>query len=102
MQWVGNSWVPDGVCPVCFQPECEGSSDGARPAAGALPSRLEPGEREYRGYDEWAVHPEEARVVLHRGYATVHGKQAAVSFIHNEAYVTQLRVRGSGEAPAAL
>lgn len=93
----------DGLCPVCYQPECPGSTGGSRPSPGCLPSRLQPGEREYRGYDEWVLHPDEARFVLHRGWAVVNGKRTTeVRFIHNEAYVTQLRVRGSGEPAVAL
>lgn len=60
-----------------------------------MPSRLDPGGREYRGYEEWAVHPEEAVVVLHRGYALVDGERCHVELIHNEAHVTQIRVWGS-------
>ena len=76
-------------CPCC---------DGSRPEPGPAASRLNPGEREYRGYEEWAVHPDEACFVLHRGYALVDGRRAEVQFIHNEAYVTQLRVYGSDVA----
>ena len=36
--------------------------------------------------------------MLHRGYALVDGQPAEVQFIHNEAYVTQLRVYGSDVA----
>ena len=60
-----------------------------------MPSRLKPGEREYRGYCEWVVHPEEAAFILHRGYAVVNGQKCSAWFIHNEQYVTQLRVENS-------
>jgi hypothetical protein len=74
------------MCEACRQP---------RPGPGSHPSRLGVGEREYRGYEEWAVHPDEAHLVLERGYAIVDGQRADVLFIHNEAYVTQIRVYGS-------
>ena len=83
------------VCPICYQPECADSVSGIRPQPGTHASRLEPGGREYRGYCEWAVHPDEASFILHRGHAIVDGKRAKVTFIHNEAYVTQLRVENS-------
>jgi hypothetical protein len=60
-----------------------------------MPSRLGPGEREYRGYEEWALNPLEAQFLLHRGFALVDGHPQPVMFIHNEAYVTQVRVYGS-------
>jgi hypothetical protein len=75
------------VCEACFN---------ERLAPGAFPTKLEPGQREYRGYDEWAVHPDEARFVLHRGYALVNGERQRVRFIHNEAFVTQITVEKSG------
>jgi len=80
------------MCQVCQQTE--------NPGAGTAPSRLEPGEREYRGYQEWAVHPEEARFLLHRGYALVDGERRRVWWIHNEAYVTQIRVEGTDQVYA--
>ena len=83
------------VCPVCHQPECPESRGGSRPPAGCLPSRLDVGEREYRGYEEWALHPSEASFLLHQGFVLVDGQPAQVQFIHNEAYVTQVRVYGS-------
>lgn len=33
--------------------------------------------------------------MLHRGYALVDGQRQPVAFIHNEAFVTQVRVEGS-------
>lgn len=98
MIWTGNSYVEDGVCPICFQPECPRSPVGVgikRPPAGSIPSQLNPGQREYRGYQEWAIHPDEAVFLLHRGYAIVDGERAEIQFIHNEAFVTQIRVYGS-------
>lgn len=84
------------LCDICHQPECLFSCGGLqRPRAGAMPSKLLAGEREYRGYQEWAVHPEEAMFVLHRGYALVDGEKQPVSWIHNEAFITQIRVYGS-------
>jgi len=62
---------------------------------GSHATRLEPGEREYRGYGEWAVHPDEAQFILHRGYAVVEGVRQPVRFIQNEAFVTQIRVHGT-------
>ena len=41
------------------------------------------------------LHPDEARYLLHRGYAVVDGERMPVWFIHNEAFVTQVRVFGS-------
>lgn len=34
---------------------------------------LEPGERCYLGYHEWAVHPDEASVILGRGFVRING-----------------------------
>lgn len=34
---------------------------------------LAPGERFYLGYHEWAVHPDEASVILGRGYVVING-----------------------------
>ena len=90
------------LCSVCRQPECPQSSGDARPLPGSNPSRLLPGQREYRGYEEWAVHPDEARYVLHQGFALVDGRREVVQFIHNEAYVTQIKVWGSMGQPVAL
>jgi len=84
------------LCDVCFQPECPESSEGERPPAADFSDRLEPGEKRYRGYNDWAVHPDEARYVLHRGYAVVNGERRHVYFDHNEAFVTQIVVEGSG------
>jgi hypothetical protein len=84
------------LCEVCFQPECPESTEGSRPSAATHSTKLEPGQREYRGYIDWAVHPEEAVYVLHRGYAIVDGVQRPVYFDHNEAHVTQIQVIGSG------
>ena len=84
------------ICPVCHQPECPDSSEGARERPGSHATRLGPGQRQYRGYDDWAVHPDEARYVLHRGYALVNGEQRHVHFVRNEAFVTMLTVDGSG------
>ena len=84
------------LCQVCFQPECPDSSEGERPRPSTHSTKLEPGARAYRGYIDWAVHPEEAVYVLHRGYAIVNGEQRHVYFDHNEAFVTQIQVEGSG------
>jgi hypothetical protein len=83
------------ICPVCHQPECSESTGGERPAPGDFATRLKPGERAYRGYIDWAVHPEEAVFVLHRGYAVVDGTPQPVYFDHNEAFVTQIAVQGT-------
>lgn len=91
--WTGAIWIDRELCSVCYQPECASSTGGARPPAGVIPSRLSPGEREYRGYNEWAVHPDEAIYILHRGFALVDGQQRPVRFIHNEAFVTQIRIQ---------
>ncbi len=87
------------LCQVCFQPECPESTEGQRPSASTHSTRLKPGERSYRGYIDWAVHPEEARFVLHRGYAIVNGEQRHVHFDHNEAFITQIQVEGSNSEP---
>lgn len=84
------------LCEVCYQPECPESSDAERPAPATHSTRLEPGQRAYRGYIDWAVHPDEAMFVLHRGYAVVNGTAQPVYFDHNEAFVTQIQVQGSG------
>jgi hypothetical protein len=62
---------------------------------GHSPTRLEPGQREYRGYCEWAVHPLEAEFVLARGYAIVDGQPRRVQLVHEEEFVTQILVDGS-------
>lgn len=81
------------MCDVCFQPECDGLN--ARPPAATHSTRLSPGERDYRGYGDWAIHPEEATFLLHRGYALVDGKPQRVRFLHNESYVTMVHVEGT-------
>ena len=83
------------VCGVCQQPECPDSEGGARPKPGSHATKLEPGGRDYRGYGEWALHPDEARFLLHRGYALVEGERSDVTFVQNEAFVTQVRVQGT-------
>jgi hypothetical protein len=83
------------LCQVCFQPECPDSTSGERPGTTAFSSRVDPGRHEYRGYGEWAIHPDEARYVLHRGYAIVDGQRRHVKWIHNEAFVTQIYVDGT-------
>jgi len=80
------------ACPICHQPECPSSSGGARHPAGDSPSKLSPGQREYRGYEDWAVHPQDAVQLLHRGSVTLNGRPAHVQWIHNEAFVTQIAV----------
>lgn len=95
LTWTNQGWVDSRLCSTCYQPECPLSEGGSRPNPGVIPTRLAPGEREYRGYCEWVVHPEEAIFILHRGFALVDGQREAVWFIHNEAYVTQLRVFNS-------
>ena len=40
--------------------------------------RLEPGDRWYAGYHEWLVHPDEAAVILARGYVALNGVRFAV------------------------
>ena len=72
------------------------------PKPGSHPSRLEPGEREYRGYCEWAVHPLEAQLILTRGYAIVDGQRCHVDHIHDEAFCVQVRVWGSDPAYTTL
>ncbi len=84
------------LCSVCHQPECDQSHGEVRVStSGSQPTLLDPGIREYRGYGDWAVHPDEARLVLHRGYAIVDGKQSNVFFIHNEKHATQIHVEGT-------
>jgi hypothetical protein len=83
------------LCSVCFQPECPESTEGVRPGTASHSTVLEPGERAYRGYIDWAVHPDEAMFVLHRGYAVVNGTAQPVYFDHNEAFVTQIKVQGT-------
>ena len=83
------------TCPVCQQPECAESTSGERLDPGSFPTRLADGQHESRGYGEWVVHPLEAVFLLHRGYAVVDGVRQRVQLIHNEAFVTQLRVEGT-------
>ena len=94
--WTGNDWVDSDVCQVCFQPECPESRGGERPKDGV---RLRDGQHDARGRGEWAVHPNEASFLLHRGYAIVNGEPQPVRFIHNEAFVTQIQVRGTSQEP---
>ena len=68
---------------------------------GSHPTRLEPGQREYRGYCEWAVHPLETEFLLARGYAIVDGERRPVQLIHREAFVDHIKVDGSDPAFAA-
>lgn len=89
------------LCPVCFQPECVESDGVERPLPSTHSTKLNPGERDYRGYIDWAVHPDEAMFVLHRGYAVVNGEQRHAYFDHNEAFVTQIQVVGSGSEASA-
>jgi hypothetical protein len=84
---------------VCHQPECPESSEGKRPEPATHSTQLAPGERAYRGYIDWAVHPDEAMFVLHRGYALVNGTAQPVYFDHNEAFVTQIQVQGTSQEP---
>ena len=83
------------LCSVCYQPECPESQDETRPLPASHATRLEPGERDYRGYGDWATHPDEARYLLHRGYALVDGKPQPARFLHNEAFVTMVHVEGT-------
>jgi hypothetical protein len=92
--WTGNDWVDPSVCRVCFQPECPESQGGRRRHSEGV--RVEDGQHQARGYGEWAVHPNEAIFLLHRGYAIVDGVKQPVRFIHNEAFVTQIKVEGTG------
>lgn len=41
------------------------------------------------------MHPDEAMLLLHRGYALVDGVRQPVRFIHNEAHMAQLYVGGT-------
>ena len=70
------------------------------PRPGSHPTRLQPGEREYRGYCEWAVHPLEAELVLGRGYAIVDGQKRFVQHIHDEEFCVQILVAQSDPAYA--
>lgn len=47
------------------------------------------------GYGDWAMHPEEARFLLHRGYGVVDGKPQRVRFMHNYAYCAVVRVENT-------
>ena len=58
------------------------------------------GEHLYRGYQEWAVHPLEAELVLSRGYAIVDGRRRRVFHIQDEAFCTVILVEGSDPAYA--
>lgn len=91
--WTGQGWEDDRLCHTCWQPECPQSMGGDRPEPGSIPSKLEPGYRENRGYGDLAIHPEEAVFVLHRGWVTVNGDKAYVYFIQNEAFVTMVGYR---------
>lgn len=73
---------------------CEACST-ERMGTATYSTMLSPGERDYRGYGDWALHPEEATFLLHRGYALVDGKPQIVRFISNEAFVTMVHVEGT-------
>lgn len=86
----------EGVCRVCFQPECPQSSGGNRPASGAFPSPIRPipGRATYMGYGDWAMHPDEAVFVLHRGYGFVSGLRHNVTFMGNWPTFTLVHIVG--------
>ena len=68
------------------------------PASHSFKPKL--GQREYRGYCEWAVHPLEAELVLSRGYAIVDGIRRPVLRIHDEEFCVQIFVGASDPALA--
>lgn len=68
------------------------------PGKASHPSRPRLGEHEYRGYQEWAVHPLEAELVLSRGYAIVDGRKRRVIHIEDEAFCSVIWVEGSDPA----
>ena len=49
----------------------------------------------YVGYGDWALHPEEAALVLHRGYGIVNGQKRRVEFLFNHAHCAIVRVDGT-------
>lgn len=83
------------VCPTCYQPECSESTDGERPTPGSIPQRVAPGRPISCGYGEWAVHPEEAQHILHRGHVLVDGEPRKARFVRNEAFIAQIFVEGT-------
>jgi ribosomal protein S4E len=83
------------VCPVCEQPECPRSKGGERAEPGSHPDRPSPGQRIYRGYCEWAIHPDEAVLILHQGYVLVDGVRRRAGLVHNDAYATIVQVDAS-------
>ena len=59
--------------------------------------RLEPGERFYAGYHEWLVHPNEAKVILARGYVTINGIPLAAHQVDEVGGYPLIRVTGLNE-----
>jgi hypothetical protein len=58
--------------------------------------QLDPGDRFYCGYHEWAVHPAEAAVILGRGYVTINGTRFSVQQVGDVNGYPQFRVLGIG------
>jgi hypothetical protein len=56
--------------------------------------QLEPGDRFYTGYHEWAVHQEEAAVILDRGYVEINGRKYIASQVGDVGGYPQIRVYG--------
>lgn len=61
---------------------------------------LDPGERFYAGYHEWLVHPDEASVVLARGYALVDGIRFRCEQVDQQDIYPQLKIYGLPDDPS--
>jgi hypothetical protein len=62
--------------------------------------RLELGERFYAGYHEWVVHPDEARVILERGYAVVDGIRFRAAQVCEHNGFPQIKIYGLPDDPS--
>ena len=58
---------------------------------------LAPGERFYVGYHEWVIHPDEAAVVLSRGYALVDGIRFRATQVSHVSEYIQIRIHGTAD-----
>lgn len=56
-----------------------------------LPTRI------YDGNGEWLITPDEARVVLARGYVTLDGERAEIEHVRDEGLRVRVRVQGKRE-----
>ena len=61
---------------------------------------LAPGERFYVGYHEWVVHPDEAALVLARGYALVDGIRFRATQVSHVSEYIQIRIHGLPDDPS--